>query len=424
MDHAKRGNAALDARNYSEAVEAYSQAIKVSPTAPDYYIKRSIAHQRNTPPDNAAALADAEQGAILGHKRAKREFILQAQLRRAIALFGLGQFANAKFVLDIVKRLDPKEKSLALWENKTAMKLAGLDKDDPNAQVTVKEIPHATETKPEAANTTGTNGPQATAGTAVPATTATTSTPAPVPVQTPANKIRHDWYQNNDNVIFTLLAKGVPKDKTHIDIKERSLTISYPMESGSDYEFTLDPLYAAIDPSQSKSSILSTKVEITLKKTQPGQKWHALESSEPVSSTSDPKPTPVPSSVLNPSSTGPSYPTSSRSGPKNWDKLAADLTSKKPKKENADPTSKDKKPAGEGKGVEDDDDWDYDKDDGDEVNGFFKKLYSGASDDVRKAMIKSYTESGGTALSTNWGEVQKGTVPVQPPDGMEARKWE
>jgi suppressor of G2 allele of SKP1 len=38
-------------------------------------------------------------------------------------------------------------------------------------------------------------------------------------------------------------------------------------------------------------------------------------------------------------------------------------------------------------------------------------------------MMKSYQESNGTALSTNWDEVKKETVKTQPPEGLEAKKW-
>ena len=34
------------------------------------------------------------------------------------------------------------------------------------------------------------------------------------------------------------------------------------------------------------------------------------------------------------------------------------------------------------------------------------------------------TESGGTVLSTNWDEVGGKKVEVQPPDGMEFKKWD
>lgn len=85
----------------------------------------------------------------------------------------------------------------------------------------------------------------------------------------------------------------------------------------------------------------------------------------------------------------PSYPTSSRTGPKNWDKLGEDAD---------------------------------EDNEADGVDSFFKQLYAGADPDSRKAMMKSYQESNGTALSTDWSEVSKGTVKTQAPDGVEAKK--
>lgn len=32
-------------------------------------------------------------------------------------------------------------------------------------------------------------------------------------------------------------------------------------------------------------------------------------------------------------------------------------------------------------------------------------------------------QSGGTVLSTNWGDIGKKNVEVKPPDGMEYKKW-
>ena len=57
------------------------------------------------------------------------------------------------------------------------------------------------------------------------------------------------------------------------------------------------------------------------------------------------------------------------------------------------------------------------------VNEFFQKLYADADDDTRRAMLKSYQESGGTTLSTNWDEVRKAPVEVKPPEGSEWKKW-
>jgi suppressor of G2 allele of SKP1 len=57
------------------------------------------------------------------------------------------------------------------------------------------------------------------------------------------------------------------------------------------------------------------------------------------------------------------------------------------------------------------------------VNGFFQQIFADADDDTKKAMMKSYQESGGTTLSTNWDEVKKGKVEVKPPSGSEWKKW-
>jgi suppressor of G2 allele of SKP1 len=136
----------------------------------------------------------------------------------------------------------------------------------------------------------------------------------------------------------------------------------------------------------------------------PGLKWNDLEGTEaiaPSAPSAEAKPT-VPA-VVNPQQAKvPSYPTSSRTGPKNWDSLASDAL----KAEGKDGAA----------GDEDDDE-------GDPMDSFFKKLYKDADPDTRRAMMKSYQESNGTALSTNWADVKKGPVQTQPPEGVEAKKW-
>ena len=91
------------------------------------------------------------------------------------------------------------------------------------------------------------------------------------------------------------------------------------------------------------------------------------------------------------STKAPAYPTSSKSGPKNWDNIAKD----------------------------DDDDEEKSAD----VQHFFQKLFKDSTPEQQRAMMKSYTESNGTALSTDWGSVSKGKVETQPPTGTEAKKW-
>src|SRR6201999_4379518 len=150
--------------------------------------------------------------------------------------------------------------------------------------------------------------------------------------QTPPSKIKQDWYQNQNKIFFSLLAKGVPKDKAVVDIQERSISISFPTGLVSTYDFSLAPLYEPIEPAKSSYNITASKIEITLEKLSP-KKWPTLESNDPSNITSTKnKDTPLDeamkAAVLGDSSTdvkAPSYPTSSKHGPKNWDKLASDM---------------------------------------------------------------------------------------------------
>ena len=57
------------------------------------------------------------------------------------------------------------------------------------------------------------------------------------------------------------------------------------------------------------------------------------------------------------------------------------------------------------------------------VNKFFQEIYGNADENTKRAMMKSFVESGGTTLSTNWDEVGKGHVDVKPPQGSEWKKW-
>lgn len=387
MDLARKGDAALSASKYDEAIQNYTDALASNPTAVKYYIGRSTAYQRSS--KYTEALSDAEIAVVLATKRGVRELIKDAQFRRAIALFFLEKYGDAELILGIVKQLDEKDKTLPIWNMKVAAKLKDLPEDDEKRKFTVEKTPNV-----EIPSASAPSKP-AEAKIIEPENN-TEAAPKPSVVPTPANKVKIDWYQNNDTVTVNVMAKGVAKESVNIDFTKDTLSVSFPITgSSSTYDYSLEPTYASIDASQSKFRVLSTKIEITMKKASPGVKWHTLEGDHDVKADEENKPA-IPSHILNSKSqqeTAPAYPTSSKTGAKNWDKLASlDLD-------------------------------ENDEIEGDETSHFFKKLYKDAGPEAQRAMMKSYQESGGTVLSTDWSQVGSKTVTPEPPSGMEAKKY-
>jgi len=432
MDQATRGDSALSNKDFTSAITHYTEAININPTAVKYYIHRATAYTRLSPSDHASSLKDSEIAVSLAFKRKTKELIIESQMRRAIALFGLEHYGDSKQCIEWIKKKinagDKKNntvKMMPTWEMKVDKKLKDLEGGDEKAKITVKENPDVqaqAKVKPvEKAKSV--DEPEGVADTTAPAQISSVpvqATAAPAQstgVQTPASNIRHEWYQNNDTIIVTLYCKGI--DKVTVDITARSLEVSFPLPTGSDFNFSIDPLLFPIDRMKSYYKIMSTKAEFTLMKLAPGQKWATLEGTEAVdtktddTNSSDPSQEAAKRAALAPkhNSAGPAYPTSSKSGPKNWDKVANDL-SKRSKKEAKDGEEEDTEYGG------------IDDDEADPTMGFFKTLYKGADEDTKRAMMKSYQESNGTALSTNWSEVGKGKVETSPPDGMEAKKWD
>jgi suppressor of G2 allele of SKP1 len=198
--------------------------------------------------------------------------------------------------------------------------------------------------------------------------------------------IRHDYFQTDAAVTVSIYIKNISASSVSVSFTPSSASVSIPLPSGSEYILDLDPLNADIDPTASSYEVLSTQVQLKLVKKVVGLKWTDLEGrSESV----------VPSVLNSTMEKPPSYPTSSKKKP-DWTAVEKSL-------ESTDANS------GGGDAA---------------LNAMFQQIYANASEETKRAMMKSYSESNGTCLSTNWDEVGKKKVDVNPPDGMIAKKFE
>jgi suppressor of G2 allele of SKP1 len=189
--------------------------------------------------------------------------------------------------------------------------------------------------------------------------------------------VKHDWYQTESHVTITVLAKNTSSGKVKINCTENQLTIESlnPEELKVNFNFHLP--HATL-PEQAQIKYLPSKSEIKLKKCEAIQ-WKALEN-DPNKVTED----------------KPVYPSSSKKV-KDWDKISADIAT----------AEKDEKLEGDAA-----------------LNQLFQQVYANGSEETRRAMNKSFVESGGTVLSTNWSDVGKEKLEVKPPDGMEWKTWD
>ncbi|XP_053186382.1 protein SGT1 homolog isoform X1 [Scomber japonicus] len=190
--------------------------------------------------------------------------------------------------------------------------------------------------------------------------------------------VKHDWYQTESQVIVTIMAKNVPKDGVCVNFMEKELSATMQLASGENYDLHLHLLHPIV-PEQSNFKVLTTKVEMKMKKTD-AIRWEKLEGEGQESNIKHFNPT--------------LYPTSSLHSCK-WDKVVEDISEEE----------KNEKLEGDAA-----------------LNKLFQQIYRDGSDEVKRAMNKSFMESGGTVLSTNWKDVGKRKVDVNPPDDVELKK--
>ncbi|CAL4951389.1 unnamed protein product [Urochloa decumbens] len=315
---------------------------------------------------------------------------------RAQAYIKMGDFAAAAADAAIAAELDPSMARAHLRRAHACAKLeqygaaraaaeagAALAPADARFAHLIKEIdakaPKPMETAAAAA--------PAPAEKPLPMETEVSSAAAPVPAPAEMKpKYRHDFYNSAAEVVVTVFAKGVAAEHVAVDFGEQLLSVSVEVPGEAAYH--LQPrLFGKIVPDKCRFAVLSTKIEVRLAKAEPGTAWPSLEfTGKPRLAAAAAAPAP---------GARPSYPSSK--GRKDWDKIEAEV--KKAEKE--------------------------EKLDGDAAaNKFFQDIFSNADEDMRRAMTKSFQESNGTVLSTNWEDVGSKKIDPSPPEGMDLRKWE
>lgn len=208
-------------------------------------------------------------------------------------------------------------------------------------------------------------------------------------VQHSSHHTRYDFYQSPVDLTVSLYIKGYGVSPAREQVKVHYFTnrveVVLPPLNGEDAgkRFELGPLVGSIVPGECSERVLGTKVgvqhapklthqiELKLTKDEPGG-WTDVVGTGSV----------APASISAPPAPSAPAPKPAR---KNWDKF-----------------------------VDDDDD---DKEGGATdpnaggdaaLQKLFAGIYENADPDTRKAMIKSFTESGGTSLSTDWSQVGTG----------------
>jgi len=367
---------------FKEALEKYNEAILLDDKSSDLYTKRSVCNyklERFT-----ESMADAKKAIELDAKNAKGWF------RKGLAAFSLGEFESAKQAFEKTQDLSPSQQNRT-WIRKCEAEIADEGAEDDAESSEELEILKKNDAPPPLEPDVD-PGRKAVAQNSqnqekLPVQ-AVQSPPVmqtqPVPTQPAKPAVRHDWFQTETAVTVSVMIKGVKKEEASVQITAKTLGVSVKLPSGSEYQLNLD-LADEVNPGESKYEVLGTKIEIKLKKAR-AVKWPTLEftgskidSWNSVSDSKDKQPALY-------------YPSSSKKGDKNWDKMASSVEDEKLEGEAA-------------------------------LNQVFQNIYKGASDDQRRAMMKSFSQSGGTVLSTNWDEVGKGEVKGSPPAGMEMKKW-
>ena len=243
---------------------------------------------------------------------------------------------------------------------------------------------------------------------------------------------KYQYYQNDKFMTVSILEPNVREDDLTVDIEPQELLVIMK-KGGKEFTVICGPLFREVDVTKSKVVIKDEKVLVKLKKLEIYD-WPELIDTKPDKSKkstiiSNKKKkisteTPTSAETATAASTDPAAtPTQDKVPP---DAAAAAATaptsSSKPKLNRPYASHKDWDSIE--KTIEEEEEKETPQGDA-AMNKLFQQIYANASDDTKRAMVKSFQTSGGTVLSTNWDEVKETDYEKDrtAPDGVEWKDW-
>eukprot|EP01095_Lingulamoeba_sp_RSL-Kostka_P006364 TRINITY_DN1993_c0_g3_i1.p1 TRINITY_DN1993_c0_g3~~TRINITY_DN1993_c0_g3_i1.p1 ORF type:complete len:382 (+),score=162.02 TRINITY_DN1993_c0_g3_i1:35-1180(+) len=374
-DKFNEGNSLFIDEDYEEALKCYNEAIELDNGNSNYFIKRSACYLKLK--KNRKSLADANAAIKIDPENK------QAHFRVGLAKFELEEYESAKDSFE--KAYILQENNLyKRWSRKCEAEIENEDREEEDEEENIEfeeydpekdsEVEAPKEEKEEEESIEKKEEPKE------------KKMPIPdegieydyIPLKI-KEKIKYTWYQNKDYVTINVFAQNVKKEDLDIHFTNEELTVNIKLESGTDYVLILD-LCDKIVPKESKFLLSKPKIEIKLKKERP-LKWASLEKIDSPFAVQEFADT----SKVNKNE----YPTSNKKKI-DWDAIKIEET----------PESKQS------------------------LNEVFQGIFSRGSSDQQRAMMKSFWESGGTVLSTNWDDIGSRKVECTAPKGMEVHTWD
>ncbi|GMM35401.1 co-chaperone [Saccharomycopsis crataegensis] len=412
LDEAK---ALIEAKDYQGAIAVLDRLIATNSAHFSAYLQRAIAHQRLKEFERAL-YDDCYHALSIAKERGKRADLSQVYFRIAIVFYTSKDYYSAFKYLKLAQKFGYEDtNALEIWILKTTTKFDASEtmidflnsleladstvleefktkkeslygKDEPQKKPEVAKPAVSKKPEPKIAEITD---EEAAKVNTIPKSSALPKAYAAAPPTNPSypaqDEVRKEFFESSTTVTVSIYIKRVPKDSFKLEFRPRSVEFEFKTHTGADYMYELDRLAGEIDTKQSKYTVFGTKIELILVKKIEGS-WKALQTPD-----------------------------------------GNDAEGKEEEEEEENSRSAMQYPSSSTKKVDwaqvDEEYKDIDEDEKDDMK-LFKDIFKNADPDTRRAMMKSYTESGGTSLSTNWDEVSKKTFEVDPPDSMVAKKWE